>query len=195
MSVTAEQIKALRDATGISFASCKKALVEANGNEKLAHEILRKKGEDKAASMSTRTTNQGIIGSYIHTNMKIGVLVDIRSETDFVAKNEEFQALARDIAMHVAAMNPRWKSSEEVSLEVLAKEREIWTAQLANEGKPEAIVSKILEGKEKKFREENALLTQPFVKNPEITVGELIRSVMTKVGENIQLMKFVRFEI
>ncbi|MBI5755220.1 elongation factor Ts, partial [Candidatus Peregrinibacteria bacterium] len=178
MSVTAEQIKALRDATGISFASCKKALVEANGNEKLAHEILRKKGEAKAAGMSARTTNQGVIGSYVHTNAKIGVLVDLRCETDFVAKNEEFQMLARDIAMHVAAMNPRWKSSEEVDSEVLAQEKEIWTAQLANEGKPSAIIEKILEGKEKKFREENSLLSQPFVKNPEIMVGDLIRSTM-----------------
>lgn len=193
MAVSIDQIKSLREKTGVSMQSCKKALEEANGDENKAVEILRKKGEAKAIERSERLTGQGIVCSYIHTNNKIGVLLQLGCETDFVARGEDFQTLGRDIAMHVAAMNPLNIASEEVLPELIEKEREIWKAQLAKEKKPQAMIDKILEGKEKKFREEISLLKQPFVKNPEITVEKLIADAMMKVGENIKVVRFARY--
>lgn len=193
MAISLEQIKALREKTGVSMQACKKALEETNGDEKCAIEILRKKGEAKAVERSERVTGQGIISSYVHTNNKIGVLVQLGCETDFVARNEDFQALGRDIAMHVAAMNPLYISPVDVVPELVEAEREIWKAQLAKEGKPEKIWDKILEGKEKKFREEISLLAQPFVKNPEITIEKLIADALLKLGENVKIIRFARY--
>lgn len=195
MSITLEQIKALRDATGISISACKKALNEAKGDLKKATEILRKKGESLIADRQNRSTGQGTIASYIHSNNKIGVLVEVGAETDFVAKSDDFKQFAHDIAMHVAAMPPLCLNPEEVSSETVEKEREIWTEQLKNEGKPENVIEKILEGKEKKFRAEKALLKHPFVKNPEITIEQLLNELVAKLGENIQIKRFVRFAI
>ncbi|MBI4994697.1 elongation factor Ts [Candidatus Peregrinibacteria bacterium] len=193
MAISLEQIKSLREKTGVSMQACKKALEEANGDEAKAIEILRKKGEAKAVERSERATGQGIIASYVHTNNKIGVLVQLGCETDFVARNEDFQALGRDIAMHVAAMNPLYLSPADVQPELIEREREIWKAQLAKEGKPEKMWDKIMEGKEKKFREEISLLSQPFVKNPEITIEKLIADAVLKLGENIKIVRFTRY--
>lgn len=194
-TVTIDQIKSLREKTGVSMQSCKKALEEAGADEKKAVEILRKKGETKAVERGERTAGEGVVVSYIHGNGKIGVLVQLGCETDFVAKNEDFQALAKDIAMHAAAMNPLYISPTEVSSELVEKEKEIWKGQLAKEGKPEKMFDKILVGKEKKFREEVSLLTQPFVKNPEVTIEKLLADAILKLGENIKLVRFTRYSI
>lgn len=190
-----DQIKTLREKTGAGMVDVKKALEEAGGNEEKAVKILRSRGHSKALKKAGRVAKEGIITSYIHSNNKIGVMVQLLCETDFVARNSEFQQLARDIAMHIAAMNPRFIKPEEVSKELIDKEKEIWKEQLKNEKKPAPIRDKILEGKEKKFREEVSLLAQPFVKNPDITVGDLIAEKVGKIGENIQVGKFVRFEL
>lgn len=188
-------IKKLREKTGAGVVDAKKALEEAAGDEQKAIEILRVKGHAKAAKKSERSANEGIISSYIHTNNKIGVLAKLFCETDFVARNSEFQELGRDIAMHIAAMNPQFVKPEEVSEELIEKEKKIWKEQMAQEKKPETILAKIMEGKEKKFREEISLMSQPFVKNPDITVGDLVAEKVGKIGENIQIGKFIRFEL
>jgi elongation factor Ts len=195
MAVTLEQIKELREETGVSMTACKKALEEADGDAKKAVEILRKKGEAKASERKDRQTVQGVIDAYIHGNSRIGVLIQLGCETDFVAKNDDFKQLARDLAMHIAAMDPKTISPDDVSDELVGKERDIWKEQLKNEGKPDNIVENILAGKEKKLREENALLTQQFVKNPDITISQLITDCQTKLGENIQVVKFERYSI
>lgn len=190
-----EQIKAIREKTGAGIVEVKKALEEAQGNEAKAIDILRKRGQEKANKKSERTAKEGVVASYIHSNNKVGALVELFCETDFVARNDDFKALARDIAMHITASNPKYLRPEDVSQEEVEKEKEIWTAQLKNEGKPEQMFEKILPGKEKKFREEWALLSQPFVKNPEITVKVLIEENIGKIGENIQVGRFSRFEL
>lgn len=195
MSITLELLKTLREKTGVSMQACKNALEETNGDIDKAIEYLRKKGEVKAAGKSDRETSEGVIASYVHSNKKLGALVLIQCETDFVARNEDFLNFCNDVAMHVAAANPSVISAEEVSAEEIAKEYEIWKEQLKNEGKPENIWEKILEGKEKKFREEKALLTQNFVKNPELTVQKLLTDMITKMGENVKISKFSRYEI
>lgn len=195
MSVSLEQIKELRETTGISMTVCKKALEEADGDYQKALNVLRKKGEAKALERSDRSTGQGVVVSYIHGNAKLGVLIQLGCETDFVAKNEDFLQLARDIAMHIAALNPLVLTTEEISHELLEKEREIWKSQLANEGKKEAMIENILVGKEKKFKEEVALLKQSFVKNPDITIEQLLAETVVKMGENIKIVRFSRFAI
>ncbi len=190
-----EQIKALREKTGAGIVDVKKALDEAGFDEVKAIEILRKRGQDKAMKKGDRETHEGIVVSYIHSNGRIGALVKLYCETDFVARNEEFQALAHDIAMHVAAVAPQCVKPEEVSSEVIAKELALWREQLATEGKPAELVEKILAGKEEKFRADQALVTQSFVKDPTKTVGELLSEKITKIGENIQVGGFVRFEM
>lgn len=195
MAATLDQIKELREMTGASMMACKKALDESNGDLQKAVELLRKKGEMKAAERSVRSTSQGVVASYIHGNSKLGVLVQLGCETDFVAKTDDFKNLANDIAMHVAAMNPLNLSPDEVSHELLEKEREIWREQLKNEGKNDKMIDNILTGKEKKFREENALLKQAFVKNPELTIEQLLTDTMTKMGENIRIVRFQRFSV
>ena len=195
MPSTLEKIKELREITGVSMMGCKKALEEASDDIQKAIDLLRKKGEMKAAERGARSTSQGVISSYIHGNAKLGVLVQLGCETDFVAKTDEFKTLAYDVAIHVAAMNPLNINPDDVSHELLEKEREIWKAQLKNEGKNDKMIENILIGKEKKFREENALLKQMFVKNPEITVEQLLIDTMAKMGENIKVVRFSRFSV
>ncbi|KKR21527.1 MAG: Elongation factor Ts [Candidatus Moranbacteria bacterium GW2011_GWA2_39_41] len=190
-----EQIKNLRERTGAGVVEVKKALDEVGGDDQKAIEILRKRGQEKAMKKSDRVAGEGVIASYIHSNGRVGAVVKLLCETDFVGRNEEFKALAQDIAMHVTAAAPKYLKPEEVPEALVEKEREIWTAQLAEEKKPEDIMKTILEGKEKKFREEISLLTQPFVKNPDQTVGELITEKISKIGENIQVGEFSRLEV
>lgn len=192
---TMEQVKALREKTGGGIVEVKKALDEANGDEAKAIEILKKRGEAKALKKTDRTAGEGIVVSYIHSNQRVGTLLTLLSETDFVARNSEFQELAHDLAMHVTAMAPRYVRPEDVPAELVASERKIWEEQVAAEGKPAEIADKILLGKEKKFREELALLTQPFVKDPSKTVQALITESIHRIGENIQVGSFTRFEI
>ena len=190
-----EQIKALREKTGAGIVEVKKALDEANFDEEKAIEILRKRGQDKAMKKGDRETHEGLVVSYIHSNGRVGALVKLYCETDFVARNDEFQALGRDIAMHVVASQPQCVKPEEISGEALTKEQAIWREQLATEGKPAELIEKIMVGKEEKFRNDLALLTQPFVKDPTKTVGELLNEKITKIGENIQVGSFVRYEL
>lgn len=192
-TVGLQEIKALREKTGVSMQACKNALEEGKGDESTAVNILRKKGEVKALERGGRETGQGVVASYIHGNNKIGVIVQIACETDFVAKSPDFLSLGHDIAMHIAAMNPLYTSPEEVSHELIEKERDIWKAHLAKEGKPEAIWDKVIAGKEKKFREECALLTQAFVKDPDCTVQKLLSDAVLKLGENIRVVRFTRY--
>lgn len=190
-----EQIKKLREATGAGIIEVKKALDEAMGNEEEAVKILRTRGKERAAKKMDRQAKEGVIACYVHSNKKVGAMVKLLCETDFVARNSEFQALAYDLAMHVAASNPGYIRPEDVSIDLLNEEKEIWKTQLSNEGKPPELIGKILEGKEEKFREDAALLTQPFIKNPEQSVGELVAQMAGKIGENIQVGEFSRFEL
>lgn len=190
-----EQIKSLREKTGAGIVEVKKALEEADGNEDHAIKILRERGAAKAVKKTEREAKEGIVAMYLHSNGRVGAMVKLFCETDFVARNDEFQALGRDIAMHVTAMNPTVVSPEDVSADMIQKEREIWTEQLRQEGKPAELAEKILIGKEKKFREENALLSQAFVKDPSKTVRDLLSENVQKIGENIQIGSFIRYEI
>ena len=190
-----EQIKALREKTGAGIVDVKKAFDEALGDEAKAIDILRKRGQDKALKRSGRDAHEGIVVSYVHSNNRVGALVQLLCETDFVARNEEFRELGRDIALHIVALAPQYIRPEEVPADMIAKEREIWSEQLAAEGKAGAMLEKILNGKEEKFRRENALLTQSFIKDPQKTVGELIAEKVHKIGENIQVGNFVRYEV
>ncbi len=190
-----EQVKALREKTGAGIVDVKKALDEAGFDEAKAIEILRKRGQDKAMKKGERETHEGVVVSYVHSNNHIGVLVKLYCETDFVARNDEFQELGRDIAMHIAASMPQYIKPEEVSSELVEKEKAIWREQLAAEGKPAEMLEKIMAGKEGKFRNDNALLTQPFVKDPSKTIGELLAEKIHKMGENIQVGAFVRYEM
>jgi len=195
MAVTLEKIKELREATGISMMACKKALEESGGDYEKAVDYLRKRGEVKAVERGARSVSQGVVTSYIHSNNKLGALVHLGCETDFVARNEQFQTLAKDLAMQVAATNPLTLGPDEVSHELLEKERVIWREQLKQEGKKEQIIDGILAGKEKKFREECSLLKQPFVKNPDMLVEQLVTDMVAKMGENIKIVRFCRFSL
>jgi elongation factor Ts len=173
----------------------KKALEESKGDEEKALEIIRKKGQEKAAKKTGRSAKEGVLGIYIHSNNKVGAMVKLFCETDFVGLNKEFRELAKDLAMHITASSPEYLNPEDVPSQRIEKEREIWEEQLLNQGKKKEMLEKILVGKEKKFREEVALLSQPFIKNPEISVKELIQEKIGKIGENIQVGEFIRFEI
>ncbi len=190
-----EDIKKLREETGAGVVDVKKVLDEADGNMDIARDLLRKRGQAKALKKADRETHEGIIGSYVHSNGKVAGMVKVLCETDFVARNEVFKDLARDLAMHVVASNPQVVSADDVSDTVIQKERAVWVEQLAAEGKPQEIIDTILAGKEKKFREENALLSQPFVKDPERTVSDVITEAIAKIGEKITVEEFVRFEL
>jgi len=194
MAVSAAMVKELREKTGAGMMDCKKALEDANGNIEKAVEILREKGLAKAAKKSGRIAAEGLVDSYIHGG-RIGVLVEVNSETDFVAKNDEFKQFVRDIAMQVAAANPQYIRREEVSAESIQKEKEILRAQALNEGKPEKIVDKMVEGRIEKYFKEVCLLEQPFIRDPEITIQELLNEKIAKIGENINIRRFVRFEV
>src|ERR687896_1378341 len=193
--VNAGAIKALREKTGAGMMECKKALTEAEGNEERAIEILRERGLASAKKKEGRVAAEGVVGSYIHMGGKVGVLVEVNCETDFVARGEEFQQLVKDIAMHVAAAEPRYVAREEVPATVLEKEREIARAQAKNDpkmaNKPEQVIEKIVEGRLNKFYEEAVLVDQPFVKAPEKTVGELVTEKVAKTGERIAVRRFM----
>jgi elongation factor Ts len=194
MTVTASMVKELRERTGAGMLDCKKALEETNGDIEKAIDILREKGLSKAAKKSGRIAAEGLIDSYIH-NGRIGVLIEVNSETDFVAKNDEFKQFVRDMAMQVAASNPKYVSREDVPEERVEKEKEILKAQAINEGKPEHIAVKIVEGRLEKFYEEICLLEQPFIKDPDIKVQDLLNNKISKIGENIKIRRFVRYEV
>jgi len=195
MTITAKDVKQLRDKTGAGMMDCKKALQEADGDMEKAIDILRTSGAAKAAKRAERATNHGTLGSYLHFGGRIGVLVELNCETDFVASTDDFQQLAKDLAMHVAAANPMAVRSEDIPEAVVAKEREIYLEQVKAEGKPENIQEKIVEGKLKKFFKENVLLEQPFVKDPDKSVEALVTEVSAKTGENIDVARFARMEV
>lgn len=195
MAVNASAVKELREKTGAGMLDCKKALEEANGDLTKASELLREKGLAAAAKKSDRIATEGMIESYIHAGGKIGVLVEVNSETDFVAKNEQFRTFVRDVALHIAAANPKYLRRDEVPQEALDKEREILKNQALNEGKPEKIVEKIVEGRISKFYEEYCLLEQPFVKDPDKTVEEVLKEKIATIGENLSIRRFVRYEL
>ncbi|MBI4142874.1 elongation factor Ts [Candidatus Uhrbacteria bacterium] len=195
MSMDAKLVMQLRAMTGAGVLDAQKALVEANGNVDVAADALRKKGQAKAASKSGRETHEGLVGSYIHANGKVGVLLEVACETDFVARGEEFKQLVHDLAMHIAASNPLYLSITDIPPEVLAKEREIATAEFAGSGKPQAVIEKIAEGKLAKYYADTCLLAQPFVKDEDITVEERVRQTTAKTGEHIQVRRFCRFAL
>lgn len=195
MEVSASLVKELRERTGLGLMDCKKALVETQGDLDKAVEHLRKKGALKAAKREGRATSEGRIGSYIHMNGKIGVLLELNCESDFVAKTDQFAELVHDICMHIAASSPQWISSDNVPEEVLAKEKEIYMVQAKEAGKPDKMLEKIAEGKLRKFFSEVCLLEQPFVKDPDRTVGELIRDKIAQLGENMTVGRFTRFQL
>ncbi|WP_281887580.1 translation elongation factor Ts [Paenibacillus sp. YYML68] len=195
MAVSASAVKELREKTGAGMLDCKKALEEANGDLTKASELLREKGLAAAAKKSDRVATEGMIESYIHAGGKIGVLVEVNSETDFVAKNEQFRAFVRDVALHIAASNPKFLRRDEVPQEALDKEREILTNQALNEGKPEKIVEKIVEGRLAKYYEEYCLLEQPFIKDPDKSVEEVLKEKIATIGENLSIRRFVRYEL
>ncbi|AFM26615.1 translation elongation factor Ts [Desulfomonile tiedjei] len=195
MQVTAQMVKELREKTGLGMMDCKKALSETAGDLDAAVDYLRKKGALKAAKREGRATSEGRIGSYIHMNGKIGVLVELNCESDFVAKTDQYAELVKDLCMHVAASSPRWISSEDVPEEVLAKEKEIYMTQAKEAGKPDKMLEKIAEGKLNKFFSEVCLLNQPFVKDPDKTVDQLIKEKIGQLGENITVGRFVRFQL
>jgi len=193
MEITAGRVKELRERTGVGMMECKTALVEAEGDVAAAEKILRKRGLSAAANKSGRATGEGAVGSYIHMGSKIGVLVEINCETDFAARNDDFQALVHEIAMHIAAASPRFVRREDVPETVLRDEREIATEQVRKSGKPEAVAEKIIEGKIEKFFSESCLLDQPYVKDPEKTVAQLVAERVARIGENIQISRFTRY--
>ena len=197
--ITASAVKALREKTGAGMIDCKNALVEASGDENAAIEILRKKGMATAGKKAGRVTAEGVVGSYIHMGGKVGVLVEINCESDFVARGDEFQQLVKDVAMHIAAVDPRYVRREEVPADVLDKEREITREQLKNDpknaSKPEDVLNKIVDGRLNKFYEENVLVDQPFVKDPSKTVGELVTEKVASIKENITIRRFTRYKM
>ena len=195
MSVTAAMVKELRQRTGSGMMECRRALVEADADMELAIENMRKAGLAKADKKSDRQTGDGSVGTYIHAGNKLGVMVELNCETDFVANTPDFQELVRDIAMHIAAAKPRFATRDEVTQEILDKEKEIAAHVAKESGKPVNIIEKIVTGKMEKFYEENCVLEQPFVKDTNITVGELIKQKIALLGENIVLGRFSRFEI
>ncbi len=194
MAITPQMVKELREKTGVGMMECKAALQEANGDIDAAVTVLRKRGLASAAKKSGRETKDGLIGSYIH-NGKIGVMVEVNCESDFVARNPDFQVLVHDIAMHIAASDPRFIRKEDVTEDVLASEREIYKEQARATGKPENVLDKIVEGRMSKYYTEACLLEQPFVKDASTTVGALIVAHIQKIGENIQVRRFVRYKL
>ena len=195
MEISAKLVKELRDRTAAGMMDCKKALTETNGDIEAAIDLLRAKGAAKAAKRSEKSTNEGVVASYIHHGGRIGVLVELNCETDFVANTDDFQNLARDVAMHVAAAQPIAVKAEDVDQDVVERERSVYLEQVSQEGKPEEIRDKIVDGKLKKFFKERVLMDQAYVKNPDQTVAELITEVSAKTGEKIDVARFSRFQI
>lgn len=195
MSVSAQMVKELRERTGAGMMDCKKALVETDGNIDKAIVALREKGLAKAAKKSGREANEGAVSAYIHGNGRIGVMIEVNCETDFVSKNEKFQSFVRDIAMHIAAMNPKFLSSDDVSEDVKKQEMDIYRNQAKESGKPDNIIEKMVEGRYKKFCNEVCLLNQAYVKNPDQTIQEYINENVLVLGENISVKRFIRWEL
>ncbi|MDD3620705.1 MAG: translation elongation factor Ts [Desulfobulbaceae bacterium] len=195
MNITSQMVKELRDKTNAGMMDCKKALTETAGDMEKAIDLLRQKGLAVARKRADRVTSQGVVESYIHAGAKLGVLVEVGCETDFVAKTDDFVAFARDVAMHIAASSPVAVTREEVPAELIEREREIYKAQALESGKPESIVDKIVSGKIDKFMAEICLMEQKFVKNPDLTVQDLLNELIAKMGENISIKRFARFQI
>ena len=193
--IAAATVKQLRDITGAGMMECKAALIEANGSLDEATTILRKRGLAQATKKAGRSTNEGLIGSYIHMGGKIGVLVEINCESDFVARTEDFQNLAREIAMHVAAASPQYVKRDEVPAEILEREKGIYRAQMEGQNKPPQVVEKIVEGKLGSFFEQVCLLDQPSIRDPKVTIGQAVQSAIAKLGENISVARFVRYKL
>jgi elongation factor Ts len=195
MAIPAERVKELREKTGAGMMDCKKALSEVGGDIERAIDYLRQKGLSDAAKRTGRTASEGVIGSYIHPGGKIGVLVEVNCESDFVARTEEFQTLVKDLAMHVAASNPMYLRREDVPEDVTAREKNIYEVQAKEGGKSENIVERIVQGKLEKFFQEACLLEQPFVKDPDLSVQQLVSGVVAKLGENIVVRRFQRYQL
>jgi elongation factor Ts len=193
MEITASQVKELRERSGAPMMECKSALQEARGDLEAAHRILRQRGQATAAKRSAKTTSEGVVGTYIHGGGRIGVLIEVNCETDFVARTEDFQALVKDLAMHIAATDPRFIDRDEVTEQVMVEEREIYKQQAKASGKPDAVVEKIVAGKMEKFYQEFCLMEQPFVRDPNTSIKEVLHNVIAKTGENIRVRRFVRF--
>jgi elongation factor Ts len=193
--VPAQLVKTLRERTGAGFSDCRSALLESAGDIEKAIEILRKKGQAAAARKAQREATEGMVGHYIHAGGKIGVIVEVNCESDFVARTEAFQRLCHDIAMHVAALDPRYLRREEITAEMLEKERDIYREQARAAGKPEAVVEKIVNGKMEKFYEENCLYEQHYIRDESLTIKEMIAQAIAKLGENISVRRFVRFKV
>ncbi|OGR22951.1 MAG: elongation factor Ts [Desulfobacterales bacterium RIFOXYA12_FULL_46_15] len=193
--ISADMVKELREATGSGIMDCKRVLAEAEGDFEKAVDLLRKKGLAKAAKRAGRSTSEGMICSYIHTGAKLGVLLEVNCESDFVAKTDDFQNFAKNIAMHIAAANPAGLNPEDVDPKIIEKEREIYRAQMLEEGKPENIIDKIVDGKVEKFYKDVCLMSQQYVKDPQKTITEVLKETISKIGENIQIKRFVRFKI
>jgi len=193
--ISAALVKQLREKTGAGIMDCKEALTECDGDMEKAVAFLRKKGLATAAKRAGRAMSEGVVHSYIHTGGKIGVLVEVNCETDFVAKTDDFLDLAKNIAMHIAAISPLGIKPEDVPEEVVEKEKEIYRAQALEQGKPEKILDKIIEGKLSKFFKESCLMNQPYVRNPDITIADLLNETIAKIGENISIRRFTRYQI
>src|ERR1700723_2762790 len=194
-NVSAQQVKELRDRTGAGFTACREALIEGGGDVEQAINVLRKKGQAAAAKKAQRATSEGLVSSYIHAGGKLGVLIEMNCESDFVARTDEFQRLCHDVAMHIAALDPRFLRREEVTQETLDREKEIYKEQAKATGKPEAVVEKIVTGKMEKFYEENCLYEQHYIKDEAMTIKELIDHTIAKIGENIAIRRFARFKV
>ncbi|MEZ4619495.1 MAG: translation elongation factor Ts [Caldilineaceae bacterium] len=193
--ISAQMVKELREATSAGILDCKKALSESNGDFEAAVEVLRKKGLSSAAKKASRETNEGVVGHYIHPGAKMASLVEVNCETDFVARTDQFQELARDLAMHVVAASPLYLSREDVPADMVAREKEIYNEQMVNSGKPAHVLEKILQGKLDKWYTEVCLLEQSFVKNPDVTIQDLLTSSIAALGENIRINRFSRIAI
>jgi elongation factor Ts len=195
MEIPASLVKALRDATGVGMMECKAALQEANGNIEEATLILRKRGLAQAAKKSGRATSEGLIGSYIHMGGKIGVLIELNCESDFVARTEDFQTLLRELALQVAAANPQYVSRDQVPAEILDRERGVYRGQMEGSGKPAQVIDKVIEGKLGSFYEQVCLLDQPSIRDPKQTVEAMLKAAIAKLGENLSVARFVRFKV
>lgn len=193
--ITAAMVKELRDKTGSGMMDCKRALADTNGELEKAIDLLRKKGLAKAQKRAGRTTSEGVIYSYIHAGSKLGVMVEVNCESDFVAKTDGFIEFAKNVAMHVAAANPAGLNPEDIPAETVNREREIYRAQALEQGKPEAIVDKIVEGQVQKFYKDSCLLSQPYIRDPKKTIADLVTETIATIGENIQIRRFVRFQL
>ena len=194
-TITAAMVKQLREKSGAGMMDCKKALTETGGDMEKAVDFLRKKGLATAAKRAGRATTEGVVMPYVHTGGKLGVMVEVNCETDFVAKSDDFQDFAKNVAMHIAAINPLGISPEDIPAELIDREKAIYIAQARETGKPDNVVEKIIEGKMAKFIKESCLMNQPYVKNPDITIADLLNELIAKIGENISIKRFVRYQI